>query len=319
MDISLTQMTYLLAVAELGSFGKAAERCHVSQPALSMQIRKVEDLLGVLVFDRSRKPVVPTDVGEQIITQIRIILRESERIEDIVRQSRGKIAGPYRLGIIPTLAPYVLPRFLPDFAQRYPGVELEIQELQTERIVEALATDHLDGAIVVTPLEVSGFTERPLFHEPLEVFVSPKNPLAKKKRISEQDLPEDEVWIMPEGHCFRSQVLQLCRASSSGKGPIRFESGSIETLMRLVEQNFGVTVVPYLAAADLSDARRRRFVRPFAGNAPVREVSLLQGRAYLRGAISDALFEAVRDCVPEQLLHQTKAEQLVVPFAGQDA
>lgn len=314
MDITLTQMEYLLAVAELGSFGKAAERCHVSQPALSMQVQKAEDLLGVLVLDRSRKPVVPTDVGEKVIAQIRAVLREAGRIDDVLSESRGEVAGPYRLGIIPTLAPYVLPRFLPRFARAYPKVELEIQELQTERILHALAADRLDGGLAVTPLDVPGLTERALFYEPFEVFISPKHKLSAKKSIAEADLHNDEVWIMPEGHCFRSQVLQLCRASGSGKGPIRFESGSIETLMKLVEQNFGITVVPHLAVADLPAAKRRRYVRPFAGGAPVREVSLLLGRAYLRRAIANALCETIRASMPAELLSEAAAAKVVAPI-----
>ena len=315
MELSLTQLEYLLAVAELGSFGKAAERCHVSQPALSMQIQKAEDLLGVLVLDRSRKPVVPTDIGAQVIAQARTILREAARMDDVLAGARGEVAGRYRLGIIPTLAPSLLPRFLPDFARRYPKVELEIQELQTERILAALAEDRLDGGIAVTPLHAPGLTERPLFYEPLEVYLSPRHPLAKKKTIAENDLPEDEVWIMPEGHCFRSQVLQLCRAKKSAKGAIRFESGSIETLMRLVEKNFGITVVPHLSVSDLSAAKRARHVRPFAGDAPVREVSLLLGRAWLRRAIADALEESIRAGIPPALHPGNQKREIVVPFA----
>ena len=302
--MTLAQLRYLVAVDNERSFREAAARCFVTQPALSMQIQKLEEELGVRVFDRSRQPVVPTELGERVLAQARAVLREAERMSDVVAESAGPLSGRYRLGILPTLAPTLLPLFVPAFARRHPLVELVIEEVQTDPMLERLRADSLDGGLAATPLGAPQIEERPIYREPLFVYVSPKHPLARKRRVEQSALAGEPVWIMAEGHCFRDQVLQLCgepRSVVSGTGgAVRFASGSFETLVRMVDQGFGVTVLPELVVRTLPPAKRRSRVRPFAAPVPTREVSFLHHRRHLRRAIADALIDAVRAAVPAQ-------------------
>jgi LysR family transcriptional regulator, hydrogen peroxide-inducible genes activator len=301
-NVTLAQLRCLVAVDRERSFREAAGRCFVTQPALSMQVQKVEAELGVKVFDRSRQPVVPTEIGERVLAQARTVLRETERLADVVAASAGPLSGRYRLGILPTLAPTLLPRFLPGFARRHPLVELVIEELQTEPMLERLRADALDGGLAATPLEAPQIEERPLFREPFFVYLPPGHALARRRRIAQEALPGKEVWILAEGHCFREQVLQLCGAPrsvvSGAGGAVRFASGSFETLVRLVDEGFGLTVLPDLLVRWLPATTRRAQVRPFTPPVPAREVSLLHHRRHLRRAIADALVEAIRAAVP---------------------
>ncbi len=304
--MTLTQLAYLLAVDRTRSFREAARECHVTQPALSQQLRKLEDELGERVFDRSRQPVVPTEAGRRILDQARVVLREADRMADVVAEMRGELVGTYRLGIIPTLASTLLPLVLPRFTRAHPRVELVVDELQTAVMLERLRSDALDGGIAATPLHAPGIHERPLYREPFSAYVAARHPLARHRRIAEADLSEQGVWVMAEGHCFRDQVLQLCGpqravASRSG-GAVRFESGSFETLMRLVDEDFGITVLPELVIRGLPAARRRRHVRPFSPPVPSREVGFVHGRDHLRRAIADALVEMVRATLPADLV-----------------
>jgi len=292
MDLStvtLTQLRYVVAVDRFRSFRLAAEHCHVSQPALSMQLGKLEELLGLTVFDRSRQPVVPTERGGPVVAQARAILREMERLAEVTREG-GEVAGRYRLGVIPSLAPTLVPRFLPAFSAQYPRVELVVEEVQTEAMIARLQEDSLDGGVAVTPLGVAGLHERELFKEPLFAYLPPKHALARRARLRQSDLADEQLWLMSEGHCFRAQVLHLCRADrrAGARGP-RFESGSFETLIRLVDAGQGVTVLPELVVRSLSVTQRRRQVRPFVAPVPVRQVSFIHVREHLHKSIADAL------------------------------
>jgi LysR family hydrogen peroxide-inducible transcriptional activator len=304
--MTLSQLGYLVAVARQRSFRDGAAACFVSQPALSQQIKKLEEELGVRVFDRSRQPVVPTEAGERILAQARIILREAERMGEVVAGLSGELAGTYRLGILPTLAPTLLPRFLPAFVRSHPRVELVVEELQTAGMVARLGDDALDGGLAATPLHAPGIHERPLYREPFHVYVAAGHPLARRKAVRQSELARASVWIMAEGHCFREQVLQLCgtgrTVGTPGGGAVRFESGNFETLVRLVDADFGVTVLPELVIEGLPAARRRARVRPFAPPVPTREVSFVQARDHLRRAIADALVEHIRRALPPALV-----------------
>ena len=304
--MTLSQLGYLVAVERQRSFREAAASCFVTQPALSQQIRKLEDQLGVRVFDRSKQPVVPTEPGLRILAQARVILREAERMADVVAELSGEVAGTFRLGIIPTLAPTLLPRFLPSFVRRHPRVELVIEELQTAVMIARLADDTLDGGIAATPLHVPGLHERPLCREPFQVYAASGHRLLRGRTVTQAQLADESVWIMGEGHCFREQVLQLCgtgrTVAEEGSGSVRFESGNFETLVRLVDADFGVTVLPELVIESLPPARRKARVRPFAPPVPTREVGFVPGRDHLRRAIADALVESVRKSLPAELV-----------------
>ena len=293
--MTLQQLQYVVAVAEHGHFGRAAEACHVTQPTLTMGVRKLEDELDVVLFDRGRHPVRPTEDGRRIVEQARVVLRESEGLQDIVRELHGGIAGRYRVGIIPTLAPYLLPRFLPGFAEAHPEVQLVLDERRTTRILKALKRGTLDVGILVTPVHAPGLVTIPLFHEPFLAYLPTGHPLAKRRRVRRQDLHDHPLWVLSEGHCFREQQLSLCdRPSAAGHENLRYESGSIETLMQLVRQGSGMTLVPELSTQP-DDPHVRRFEPP----EPVREVSLMVRRSFGRQALVDALSTAIGNAVPK--------------------
>jgi LysR family transcriptional regulator, hydrogen peroxide-inducible genes activator len=296
-QVTLAQMRYAVAVEETRSFRAAAARSHVSQSGLSMQITKLEGLLELRLFDRSRKPVLVTPEGEPALRQIRAILRETERLGQVVAD-QDQLAGRYRLGVIPTLASSVLPLFLREFVERHPRIELTIDELQTEVIVERLRSDTLDAGIAATPLHVPGLHESALAYEPLFAYLAPGDPLLSKQSVRESELRARELWVMPEGHCFRTQVLSFCRAEAEadpapGSRRIQFESGSFETLIRLVDGGLGATILPALVVAQLPEARREAQVRRLAGPTPTREIGLVTGRADLRGHVNAALVELI--------------------------
>lgn len=315
-SMTLSQLAYLVAVDRQRSFREAAASCFVTQPALSQQVAKLEEELGVRIFDRSRQPVVPTEAGEQVLAQARVILREAQRMSDVVAGLGGEVAGAYRLGILPTLAPTLLPRFLPGFVREHPRVELVVEELQTAAMLARLAGDTLDGGLAATPLHAPGIHERSLCRERFFVYAAAGHRLLRGRSVAQAELAAESVWIMGEGHCFRDQVLQLCgtgrTVSADGAGSVRFESGSFDTLVRLVDAGFGVTVLPELVLDTLPAARRKARVRPFAAPVPTREVSFVHSRDHLRRAIADALVDAIRSALPADLVAAARSREIVL-------
>ncbi|HSC89367.1 MAG TPA: hydrogen peroxide-inducible genes activator [Polyangiaceae bacterium] len=321
-QVTLTQLRYAIAVADVKNFRLAAERCHVSQPALSMQIQKLEELLGVVLFDRGKKPVLVTDEAEPVLGQMRTILRETERLGQLANDEQA-IAGPYRLGVIPTLSPTVLPLFLGRFLKKYPDVELTIEELQTHDIIERLSQDALDGGLAATPLEVPGLDEAVLGNEVFLAYLPPGDELARKATLHQSDLAERPLWVMPEGHCFRTQVLSYCasrtrRGKRAGEGPIspgvRFESGSFDTLIRLVDSGMGLTVLPELVAAALPAARRKAQVRPLVGPVPVRQIGFVTARSQLRRRVAEALEREMRAALEQALQGEHDGDDVLLPL-----
>lgn len=288
-------MRYAVAVDDAQSFRLAAASCHVSQAGLSMQLRKLEELLGVTLFDRSKKPLLVTPAGVPALAQMRAVLRETERLGQAVSEG-DEPAGPFRLGVIPTLSPTVLPLFVGGFVLAHPRVELTVEELRTEEIIARLRADSIDAGLLATPLRVPGLREEALGREAMLAYLPPGDPLLKRKTVSQAVLRERDLWIMPEGHCFRSQVLSYCaNPRRPHRGPIRFESGSFETLIRLVDEGLGATVLPELVVQSLPAARRRAQVRALVAPAPVREIGFVTARDHLRRRVSVALAAAIRE------------------------
>lgn len=294
-QVTLTQMRYAVAIADSGSFRAAAERSYVSQSGLSMQVQRLEELLDCVLFDRSRKPVMETTDGSVAIAQMRVILREVERLGQLVAEEREP-SGRFRLGVIPTMSSSVLPRFLRDFMDANPRVELSIEELKTDEILSRLRADTLDAGLLATPLGEPGFREEQLAVERLYAYLPPGDVLLEQTEITQQDLEEHELWLMPEGHCFRTQVLAYC-GTERGKRPARihFESGSFDTLMHLVDGGLGATVLPELVVLGLDPALRAAQVRPFASPGPAREIGLITGREDLRRRVREALALSIRE------------------------
>ena len=315
--MTLTQLEYILAVNKFRHFGKAARSCFVTQPTLSMQLQKLEVELGVVIFDRSKSPVLTTSEGERIIDQARVIIREERRLLDLVQQSKDELAGEFRLAVIPTLSTYILPLFLQAFVDKYPGLNLVIEESKTEEIVEMLAEDEMDAGLLVTPLNDDTLIERVLFYEPFYLFVAPDHPLARRKKIRENDLELEEIWLLNKGNCFRDQVLNICSESEKEEevgGKIRFESGNLETLKNMVLTSSGYTVLPHLAVSQLS-AQRRKLIREFHPPVPTREVSLVYARTVLKERVIDALEETILKRLPRALEAIDPRDVEVVEFA----
>ncbi len=309
--MTLVQLTYMLAVDEHRHFASAAASCFVTQPTLSMQIQKLEEELGIKLFDRSKQPVVPTAIGELVVSHARSVMREVKHLEDVIKEKQGLINGELRLGIIPTLAPYLIPLFLPSFLEKYPDVQLKVKEMTTDNLVEQLLKGNLDMGLVVTPLHNNSIREYPLFYEEMVAYVSRKNAAFKKTYMLPNDIDVHDLWLLEEGHCFRSQMLNLCELQRAHKDLLLFEyeAGSLETLKKMVETNRGITILPELATFDLSSSQLK-LVRHFRSPSPMREVSLVTPKTFVKQKLFDALKTEVLNNVPPKL-RKNKARNLV--------
>ena len=294
--MTIVQLEYLLAVANFGSFSVAAEHCFVTQPSLSMQIKSLEDELGVMLLDRSKKPVIPTEAGEAVLAQARETLREYNSIKEVVARIKGEMSGRIRLGVIPTIAPYMLHKFIPDFVQRYPKVELEIREMKTEDIIDALNRDRIDAALVAGGTCGDGILEYDLFDDRFFAYVSPDSPLYNKSNIRIEDIDMRDLILLSSGNCMRDQVLELCQARKGVPAHYSFESGSLDTLMRIVDCTSCMTVIPVMAVEYVPKERRSQ-VKNLLKGASSRKISLAIRRTYVKKSIVDALKETILECV----------------------
>ena len=294
--MTITQLQYVLAVAEYKNFTLAAEKSFVTQPTLSMQVQKLEDELDILLFDRSKKPISITEVGKKIVAQAKNIVNEAARIKDIVDQEKGFIGGDYVLGIIPTIMPTLLPMFLKTFIQKYPKVNLIIKEQNTESLIQNIQDGHLDAAIAATPLEVDFITERPLYYEPFVGYVPLDHRLGNHKQLVPEDLDISDILLLRDGHCFREGVLNLCKTPKLGEEHFRLQSGSFETLINLSNEGLGMTLLPYLNTVEL-DETKKKYLKYFKEPSPAREVSLIYHKKELKAQITEALKDAITSVV----------------------
>ncbi|WP_318309054.1 LysR substrate-binding domain-containing protein [Flagellimonas crocea] len=295
--MTITQLQYVLAVAEHKNFTLAAEKSFVTQPTLSMQVQKLEDELDVLIFDRSKKPITITEVGKKIVAQAKNIVAEAERIKDIVDQDKGFIGGDYTLGIIPTVMPTLLPMFLNAFIKRYPKVNLIIKEQSTNTLIKNILDGHLDAGIAATPLEIEFIKERPLYYEPFVGYVPKGHRLAPKDMLTTDDLDVSDILLLQDGHCFREGVINLCKTSKSSYGEqFKIESGSFETLVSLADEGMGMTLLPYLNTQHL-DTGKKMNLKSFQQPTPAREISLIYHKSELKIQITDALRDLISSIV----------------------
>ena len=300
--ITLTQLEYIVAVDTYRHFGRAAENCFITQPTLSMQIKKLEEDLEIIIFDRSRHPLMPTDVGQRIIDQARIVLKQSEEINNIVKDHKNQVSGLIRIGIIPTMAPYLLPIFIGNYKRKYPNIFIKVVEENTDNIVKLLHKDLIDVGILATPLNEDKISEKPIFYEEMLIYANPLHPLHKLKEITVKDIATPEIWLLSDGHCFRDQVINLCSlAGSTEEGlPFQFEAGSLETLMNIVDREGGLTLIPELAKMGMSD-RRLANVKSFTNIKPLREVSLVFSRHFAKYKLINLLWREIKDAIPPEL------------------
>jgi LysR family hydrogen peroxide-inducible transcriptional activator len=291
--MTITQLKYVLSVAEYQNFTVAAEHSYVTQPTLSMQIQKLEEELNIKIFNRSKKPIELTQVGIKIVEQAKVIVGESNRILDIVHQQKGFIGGEFKLGIIPTVMPTLLPMFLQNFTKKYPKVKLIIEELTTEEIIRKLSDGHIDAALAATPLENDSIKERPLYYEPFVGLIPENHRLFKNKTITAEELEMGDILLLEDGHCFKDSVLNLCTAHKiDNKKGFQLESGSFDTLIKLSKEGLGMTLLPYLHTLDLNNTDKSH-LREFTNPPPAREVSLIYHKSQLKMQLIEALKKTI--------------------------
>ncbi len=311
--MNIQQLEYLVAVDTHRHFVKAAEACFVTQATLSMMLKKLEDELGIKIFDRSRQPVVPTDIGKKIIAQAKIILKENGRIKELINEEQKEMSGELKMGIIPTLAPYLLPLFLPSYLKKYPAVKLHISELTTHEIIHKLERHDIDVGLLATPLYNNTLVETPLFYEDFVVYASANEKLMKKKYILSEDIDVNKLWLLEEGHCMRSQVINLCELKTQEKEvhQLDFETGSIETLKTIVDINKGITIIPSLALKQMS-TKQLKNTRHFKKPAPVREIGLVTYRHFVKEKLIASLKEEILANIPAEMKSSKQKEIVMI-------
>ena len=308
--MTLQQLEYILAVNQFRHFAKAAEYCRVTQPTLSAMIQKLEEELDTRIFDRSQQPVCPTPVGIHIIEQAQNILVQANRIKNIIEEEKHSLTGTFKLGILPTVAPYLLPRFFPQLMKKYPDLDIRVVEMKTNDIKKALQTGEIDAGIVASLAGMEELQQTPLFYEQFFAYVSREDALFNNEVIRTSDLNGEQLWLLDEGHCFRDQLVRFCQMKSARASQLAYHLGSLETFMRMVESGKGVTFIPELAVLQLGDAQKE-LVRSFAIPCPTRQVVLLTNKNFIRHTLLEVLVKEIKLSVPKEML-SLKATQAVV-------
>lgn len=301
--MTLTELRYIVAVARERHFGKAAESCFVSQPTLSVAIKKLEDELGVIVFERGRGEVTLTPMGEQIVSQAQRVLEEASRIGQLAQHGQDQLAGPLRVGAIYTVGPYLFPHLIPALTEAAPKMRLFVEENYTAVLKERLKQGDLDVIIISLPFNEPGIVTRELYEEPFVVLLPTSHPLTQSKEVSPSDLSREQVMLLGAGHCFRDQVLEFCPEcyrSGKAQGELQqsVEGGSLETIRYMVASGLGVTVVPCSAAGVDQFSQRLLTIRRFQDNAPSRRVALAWRRTFTRPEAVETLSKVIVDNCP---------------------
>lgn len=311
--MTITQLEYVVAVATYKSFVSAAEKCFVTQPTLSMQIQKLEDELGIRLFDRNKHPIAITEMGAAIVEQAKSILSECNKIQELIQDQQESLSGRFKLAVIPTVAPYILPTLLEQYATKNPGVQLYVKEMETNQIIKALRNNEIDAGLVSTPLEENGIKEYPLFYEPFVGYFSEGEPALKKRLIIPSDIELERIWMLNEGHCMRNQIINLCSdqvQKLQADRKYRYESSNVETLRKMVDKNGGMTVLPELATVEFYEDQMER-IRYFEEVEPVREVSLVTNDYFVRKRLLQSLMDEILEMLPEKMRVQKKNRKVL--------
>lgn len=303
-------MEYIVAVYRVRHFAKAAEMCGVTQPTLSAMIQKLEKELGVKIFERSSQQVTPTAIGKLVVEQAWKVISRANKIKDIIAEEEQSLSGTFRIGILPTIAPYLLPRFFTKLEKKNPDIDFHILEMKTADIMKALNRGEIDAAIAVRLDELDVYTQTSMFYEQFIAYVAKGDPLFSHKNIKTSDLNNEFLWLLDEGHCFRDQLVKFCNLKSANESKSKYSLGSIETFMRMVESGQGVTFIPELALSQLSDLQKE-LVRPFALPIPVRDVVLLTTKNFVRHSIAELIIKSVKENVPQGMLTYNNTEQRI--------
>lgn len=297
--MTFQQLEYLVALSKTRHFVNAAEMCGVTQPTLSMMVQKLEDELDIRIFDRSKHPIEVTKIGEKIIDQAQITLAQLNRINELVSAEKGDVSGNINIAIIPTVAPYVLPKFFAKFKSMYPELSFKISEMRTDTIEKMLHLGEIDMGILSTPLMNPNILEIPLYYEKFIAYISPDDRLYQKKELVSTELPVEHLWVLEEGHCLRNQVFNFCMKDMDVS--YAYEAGSIETLIKIVDENGGYTVIPELHLEFLTDEQKKN-VRKLVDPKPVREISLVIQQNFIREGQLNAVADIIKKIIPKEML-----------------
>lgn len=311
--MTITQLEYVVAVATYKSFVAAAEKCFVTQPTLSMQIQKLEEELGIKLFDRNKHPIAITDMGSIIVAQAKVVIAECERVHELIQGQQTTISGTFKFAAIPTVAPNILPGLLENYAKNFPAMKLQVKEMETNQIIMALRNNEIDAALLSTPLEENDIKEYPLFYEPFVGYFSEGEKALKKRTISPADIALDKIWLLNEGHCMRNQIINLCSdqiQKLQSERPYRYESSNVETLRKMVEKNGGMAVLPELATLEFSEEQADH-IRYFDNPEPVREISLVTNSHFVRMGVLQSLMDEILALVPEKMRVQKKNRKVL--------
>lgn len=308
--MTLQQLEYIVAVYRTRHFVKAAEACGVTQPTLSAMIQKLEAELDVKLFERSSQQVVPTPIGKVVVEQAWKVLNRARKLKDIVAEEKKSLTGTFRLGILPTIAPYLLPRFFPRLMRENSSLEIRVVEMKTADIRRAIDRGEIDAAVMVDTGDLDDYALTTLFYEQFLAYVSPSDQLSAKKNIKTSDLSNELLWLLDEGHCFRDQLVKYCQLKAAKTSQSAYSLGSIETFMRIVENGQGVTFIPELATMQLTPPQKE-LVRPFAIPIPTREVVMATSKVFVRQSLLDMIVGQIRKSVPEKMLKLNNTEQRI--------
>ena len=308
--MTLQQLEYMMAVYRLRHFAKAADYCHVTQPTLSSMIQKLEDELGVKIFDRKKQPIGVTSVGEAIIEQGWKVLVNAHKVTEVVKEEKHSISGTFRIGILPTIAPYLIPRFFPQLMNEFPDMDVRIVEMKTNEIRQALQRGDIDMGIVADLCDMDEFDKQTLFFEQFFAYVAKNDPLYQKNNVKISDLVGEFLWLLDEGHCFRDQLVKYCQLKAANTSKKAYSLGSIETFMRIVESGKGVTFIPELAVYQLNDSQKK-LVKPFAIPVPTREIVMITQKDFIRHRLRQLLVDRIRASIPKELLTLSKMRRAI--------
>jgi LysR family hydrogen peroxide-inducible transcriptional activator len=297
--MTLQQLEYILALDKTRHFVRAAEMCGVTQPTLSAMVQKLEDELDCKIFDRSAHPLAPTEVGQQILNQAQIVLFHVNQLKENLKMQKGTVDGNLSLAMIPTVAPYLLPGFIAMMRDSFPGIHLKVTEMRTETIIEKLHTAEIDMAILSTPLDDPKILEVPLYYEKFVAYVSPDHPLFPGDEIASKDMSTDNLWVLEEGHCLRSQVFNFCNQAVHQSSV--YEAGSIDTLVKIVDYNGGYTVIPELHIDLLNDVQKRNLKKLTEPEA-IREIALVIRHDYVKEGLVNAVADSIKKIIPQHML-----------------
>ena len=308
--MTLQQFEYVMAVFRFKHFAKAADYCNVTQPTLSMMIQKLEDELGIKIFDRRKQPIVPTPAGKLIIDKAWNVLVRARQIKELASEQQHSITGTFNLAVLPTIAPYLIPRFLPQLMNEYPNLDIRVTEMKTEEMKRALKRGDIDAGLLALIDDLDDFQCEHLYYEQFYVYVSANDPLSNNTAIRTVDLTGEYLWLLDEGHCFRDQLVKFCELKSAVRSKKAYNLGSIETFMRIVESGKGVTFIPELSVLQL-DEEQKQLVRPFAYPIPSREITFITSKDFVRESIRKLLISRIQDSIPKEMLTLNRNQRAI--------